>query len=91
MGKYSKEILNKIKTMGVMGYTTKKILNIMEPEDPVDFQNDLDDPESELAKAYEQGTDQRDFQIDYALWLKAKEGDTKALDKWEERNSFKDY
>jgi hypothetical protein len=83
------DTIQKVEMMGVMNYDLRKILNIVEPNDPEDFKRKLQDPNSELGKAYQRGADKRDFKIDMALWEKAKEGDAKALDKWEQRNAYK--
>lgn len=83
------ETIQKVEMMGVMNYDIRKILNIVEPSNPEQFQRDLNDPNSELGKAYQRGADKRDFKIDMALWEKVKQGDAKALSKWEERNAYK--
>lgn len=86
--KYEDETLQKMVMMGVFGYDSEKIINIVEPKDPKEFQKDLNNPQSILNKYYKKGMDQAEFEIDKALWKKARQGDHKAIQKLEERKDY---
>jgi hypothetical protein len=88
--KWSEETIKQVVTMGVMGYDTPKILNIMEPSDPAEMKRELETEGTKLQLAYKKGIDQREFRIDKAIWDKVKEGDLQALNKWEERRAYKE-
>lgn len=83
---YTKEFLDQIVSLGIVGYPLSKILNIISDDiDKVEFTSAFNDPDSAVAKAYQKGIDRRDYDIDIRLFELAKSGDLKALEKYEER------
>lgn len=50
-----------------------------------DFIEDFDDPDSEVFREYAKGRDQADYYLDTKLFALARDGDMKALDKFEQR------
>ena len=81
---YSATDLKNIQNCGMLSYAPEKIINLFEFE-PLEFIKDFNDTQSEVYNAYRKGADMYDFIIDKALFDKAKEGDTKALEKLEMR------
>lgn len=71
--------------MGTLGYPSSKIINVLDIDDEKQFTKDFDNPRSEVAKAYKKGVDKADFIIDSKLFEMAKNGDLKALEKYEIR------
>lgn len=82
---WSEDILRKMVSMGTLGYSTQKIINILDIENEDALRADLQNPESKLFKAYQKGMDKADYAVDMKLYELAKNGDLKALEKWEER------
>ena len=85
--KYDEDFLKKIVNFGILGYQLNKIINILDiHEDDVNqFTEDFFNKNSAVGKAYQKGIDKADFAIDTKLFDKAKEGDLKALEKYEQR------
>ena len=74
--------------MGILGYSVEKCINILDIEDEVIFVKDFNNPKSEIRKAYQKGVDKSEYAIDIKLFEKAKDGDLKALQKYEERKVY---
>lgn len=85
---YSEETIKTMVHMGILGYDVEKCLNIVEVEDEQQFKKDFETPGSAIAKAYKKGKDKADYAIDMKLFEKAKSGDLKALQKYEERKEY---
>jgi len=81
---YTKEFLATIVHVGILGYPLSKILNIFDIEE-TNFSIDFYTPGSALHSAYNKGIDKADYIIDSKLFEMAKEGDLKALEKFEAR------
>lgn len=88
MEKYTKEQLEKMVHMGILGYSCEKCINILDIENEQDFRKDFASPTSEVYKNYKKGVDKADYAIDIKLFDKAKNGDLKALAKYEERKAY---
>jgi len=73
---------------GTLGYPLSKILNVLDFENEAEFKIDFNNKESEVAKSYQKGVDRADFVLDSKLFEMAKDGDLKALDKYEKRKHF---
>ena len=82
---YTEEFLKKMMQVGTLGYPPSKIVNVLEVEDYIQFIKDFDNPISKVAIAYQKGVDIADFILDSKLFEMAKNGDLKALTKYEER------
>lgn len=87
---YTEDFLKKMVSVGTLGYSAQKIINVLDvPEDKEgDFLVDFEEPSSEVYKAYKKGLDKADYAIDMKLFEKAREGDLKALQKYEERKYY---
>ncbi len=88
--KYTEEFLKKIVSVGTLGYSVYKIINVLDVEekDHEQFINDFNNPRHEVYKNYKKGLDKADYAIDMKLFEKAREGDLKALAKYEERKYY---
>lgn len=87
--KYDDEFLKKVESLGILGYPVQKCINILDIGDTEvnQFTTDFNSPESKVKKAYQKGVDKAEYAIDSKLFNKAKEGDLKALQKFEDRQS----
>lgn len=74
--------------MGILGYSCEKCINILDIENEQEFKKDFVTPTSEVFKNYKKGVDKADYAIDLKLFDKAKDGDLKALAKYEERKAY---
>lgn len=86
--KYTDEFLKKIMQCGTLGYPLSKILNVLDIENEAEFKVDFNNKESEVSKNYQKGIDRADFVLDSKLFEMAKDGDLKALDKYEKRKDI---
>lgn len=77
--------------MGTLGYPLSKIINVLDVDDEKQFTKDFDNPKSKVAVAYQKGVDKADFILDSKLFEMAKNGDLKALNKYEERKRDQMY
>ena len=82
---YNEDFLKKMVQVGTLGYPLSKILNVLDIDNEKQFTNDFDDPKSKIAISYQKGVDKADFVLDSKLFEMAKNGDLKALQKYEER------
>ena len=85
---YSEETIKTMVHMGILGYDVDKCLNIVEVDNEEQFKKDFENPQSVIAKSYKKGKDKADYAIDMKLFEKAKSGDLKALQKYEERKEY---
>lgn len=85
---YSDEFLKKVSSLGMLGYSMSKIINVLDVEDEAQFELDFNDKKHPVHRAYQKGKDKADFQIDKKLFDLAISGDMKALTKYEERRDF---
>ena len=86
--KYTDDFLKKIMQCGTLGYPMSKILNVLDIENEAEFKVDFNNKESEVSKNYQKGIDRADFVLDSKLFEMAKDGDLKALDKYERRKDI---
>lgn len=82
---YNEDFLKKMVQVGTLGYPLSKIINVLDIDDEKKFTKDFDNPKSEVAKSYQKGIDKADFILDSKLFDMAKNGDLKALTKYEIR------
>lgn len=85
---YSEEFLKKMVQCGTLGYPVSKIINVFDIDDEAQFIKDFDNKQSLVYKHYQKGIDKADFILDSKLFEMAKEGDLKALAKYEERKKM---
>lgn len=85
---YTEEFIKKIVQCGTLGYGLQKIVNIFDIDNETQFIKDFNDKNSTIAKAYQKGIDKSDFLIDNKLFELVKEGDLKALSKFETRKNI---
>lgn len=88
---YNEDFLKKMVQVGTLGYPLSKIINVLDVEDTKQFTKDFDNPKSKIAVAYQKGVDKADFILDSKLFDMAKNGDLKALQKYEERKRDQMY
>lgn len=86
--KYTDDLLKKVMQCGTLGYPLSKILNILDIENEAEFKTDFNNRESVVSRNYQKGIDRADFVLDSKLFEMAKDGDLKALDKYEKRKSI---
>lgn len=78
--------LDKVESFGMVRYPLDRILNIIRKEyDPELFESEFNNPQSDIAQAYQRGVDIADYEIDRSLLIAAKSGDLSALEKYERR------
>jgi hypothetical protein len=82
---YTPDFLSQITSLGIVRYSLDKIVNIIDVDDITQFEKDFNNPQSDVAKAYQKGIDRSDYDIDIRLFEMAKSGDLKALEKYEQR------
>ena len=82
---YNEDFLKKMVQVGTLGYPLSKIINVLDIDDIKQFTKDFDNPKSQVAISYQKGVDKADFVLDLKLFDMAKNGDLKALDKYEVR------
>jgi hypothetical protein len=82
---YNEDFLKKMVQVGTLGYPLSKIINVLDIDDIKQFTKDFDNPKSQVAISYQKGVDKADFVLDSKLFDMAKNGDLKALDKYEVR------
>jgi len=82
---YNEDFLKKMVQVGTLGYPLSKIINVLDIDDIKQFTKDFDNPKSQVAISYLKGVDKADFVLDSKLFDMAKNGDLKALDKYEVR------
>lgn len=90
---YNEDFLKKMVQVGTLGYPLSKIINVLDVEekDTVQFTNDFDNQRSKIYISYRKGVDKADFILDTKLFEMAKNGDLKALQKYEERKKEQMY
>lgn len=88
---YNDEFLKKMVQVGTLGYPLSKIINVLDIDDIKQFTKDFDNPKSKIAVSYQKGVDKADFILDIKLFEMAKNGDLKALQKYEERKRDQMY
>lgn len=85
------ELIDMVVSFGIVDYPLHKILNIIPRDvDPVLFTDQFNDPTHPIHKAYRQGQDRRDYDIDITLYNMAKAGDLDALEKFERRKRLQE-
>jgi hypothetical protein len=98
MMEYSSNQLKQIQSLGMLGYDYEKCANVMEPDDPDEAKEfdraqlirDLKNPKSTAHQYYKKGWDKGQYQIDLKLYNMAmKEGNMKALEKYEQRQAYR--
>lgn len=97
MNQYSEDVINAVKSFGLLSYPLEKIVNLIsditgEEIDKTSFKKDFNDPSSSIYNAYHKGRDMADYQINKKLFEMAKSGDLKALDemlRWQRRMNNK--
>jgi len=90
---YDKKVLDKVMQLGTLGYPLSKALNVLDLEEGLvdQFQRDFECPDTVIYKQYQKGVDKSDFLIDAKLFEMAKNGDLKAVEKYEQRKKLNIY
>lgn len=88
---YNEDFLKKMVQVGTLGYPLSKIINVLDVDDTKQFTKDFDNPKSKVAISYQKGIDKADFILDSKLFEMAKNGDLKALQKYEVRKRDQMY
>jgi hypothetical protein len=82
---YTEEFLKKMIQVGTLGYPLSKVANVLEVDDFEVFKKDFYDQNHTINLNYNKGLDKADLIIDSKLFELAKNGDLKALEKYERR------
>lgn len=87
----TQELIKQLISVGMLGYSIDKIINVIDvPENDVQwFTREFNNKNSEIYQAYKKGMDKADYVLDMKLFQKAQDGDLKALEKYEQRKSFR--
>lgn len=86
---YDSTFLEKVRAFGVLGYPAHEIVYLVEPEDPVQFEKELQNPDSEIYKAYHKGKTTGQYTMDKALFDQAKANNADANEKLNQRQQNK--
>ena len=62
--------LNKISSFGVLGYSTEKIIFLLDPEDPEELKKELEKPGTAVYKAYWKGKITGEYSMDKVVFDK---------------------
>ncbi len=75
------ELLRKIVSAGTFRYSVRQMINAFDiPGDyEAEFEAQMEDPKSELYKAYQKGIDKSEYAFDLSLFKAAKEGDIDSI------------
>lgn len=86
---YDNVFIEKVRAFGVLGYPAHEIVFLVEPEDPEQFEKDIQDPEHEIYKAFQKGRVTGQYTTDKALFDAAKNNDSDANEKLNQRQQKK--
>lgn len=86
---YDSAFIEKVKAFGVLGYPAHEIVHLVEPEDPAQFIQDIQDPENEIYLAYQKGKITGQYTVDKALFDASKNNDSDANEKLNQRQQRK--
>jgi len=78
---YDNAFIEKVRAFGILGYPPHEITFLVEPDDPEQFLEDIQDPESEIYKAYHKGKTTGRYTMDKSLFDNAKNSNVDANDK----------
>ena len=86
---YDNAFIEKVKAFGVLGYPPHEIIYLVKPEDPDQFLEDMENPKHEIYKAYHEGKVTGQYTSDKALFDAAKNNNTDANEKLNQRQQKK--
>ncbi|MDR1883756.1 MAG: hypothetical protein LBR26_13370 [Prevotella sp.] len=86
---YDNAFIEKVKAFGVLGYPAHEIAFLVDPEDPEQFETDLQDTQSVIYRAYHKGKVTGQYTMDKALFDAAKANDADANEKLNRRQHIK--
>jgi hypothetical protein len=86
---YDNAFIEKVRAFGVLGYPVHEIIFLAEPDDPVRFEKDIRNPDSEIYKAYHKGKATGQYTMDKSLFDSAKNSNIEANDKFGQRQNKK--
>jgi hypothetical protein len=75
---YSPELIEQVRSFGMLGYSVEKIIDLIDPPDPELLRLDFDTPGSVIYKAYRKGLTTGKYTLDKDLFDRAKSHDTDA-------------
>lgn len=82
---YDNAFIEKVKSFGMLKYPPHKMAFLLQPENREQFLLDIEDTESELYKAYQQGMMTGQYTSDKALFDASKNNDSDANNKLNDR------
>ncbi len=88
---YDDDFLKKMVQLGTLAYPVSKIINILDIENTSEFIKHFDDPKHPIQLNYKKGIDKSDFVLDNKLFEMAKNGNLKAIEKYEEKKRIYIY
>ncbi len=86
---YDNAFIEKVRAFGVLGYPAHEIVYLVEPENPEQFVTDIQNPDSEIYKAYHKGKTTGQYTMDKSLFDLAKANNPDANDKLNHRKQIK--
>jgi len=87
--KYDSAFIEKVRAFGVLGYPAHEIVFLVDPENPVQFEKDLQDPVNEIYQAYQKGKITGQYTMDKGLFDSAKANNPDANEKLNQRQQKK--
>ena len=86
---YDNAFIEKVRAFGVLGYPAHEMVFLVEPEDPAQFEKDMQDPDSVIYQAYNKGRVTGNYTMDKALFDLAKGNNADANEKLNQRQQRK--
>ncbi|MDR1544431.1 MAG: hypothetical protein LBS50_08520 [Prevotellaceae bacterium] len=71
---YSEQFLDKVRSFGVLGYSCEKIIDLVEPDNIVQFRVDFHTETSEVFRAYRKGRTTGEYNADKELFDQSVKG-----------------
>jgi hypothetical protein len=78
---YDNAILEKVRAFGVLGTPIEEMVYLVEPDDPEQFELDMQNPDSEIYNAYQKGMATGKYTMGKALFDQSKNNNLDANDK----------
>ena len=86
---YDSAFIEKVRAFGILGYPVHEIIYLVEPDNPEQFKHDVQNPDSEIYKAYYKGKTTGQYTMDKSLFDNAKNNNVDANDKLDQRQNRK--
>lgn len=85
---YDNAFLEKVRAFGVLGTPVEEMVYLVEPDDPELFEKDMQDPGTEIYKAYHKGMATGKYTMGKALFDQGKSNNLEANEKLFQRQQI---